>query len=146
MQAQNRVATHVTPAKKDWTKRSFSILVNFLRQVPSIESNIGFGTLDNGCWWIKLSIDIENKLAWNVVQEFGYVLNYISLDDRLPTLFIPVSPPPYMNGGPKEFLSWIIESKSPDFSPNDCKKWLMGHLPQPVNDLSQWLLNTEADE
>jgi hypothetical protein len=77
-------------------------------------------------------------LAWQVVQELGYVLNYMSLDERLPTLFMPVSPPPYMNGGPNEFLSWVIESKGKEFDPTTCVEWLEGRLPRPVDDLKEW--------
>jgi hypothetical protein len=72
------------------------------------------------------------------VQELGHVLNYISTNERLPAVFMPVSPPPYMNGGPEDYLSWIIESKDIDFKPGTCMKWLEGRLPKPVNDLSQW--------
>ena len=72
------------------------------------------------------------------IRELGHVLNYLSLDERLPTVFMPVSPPPYLNGGPREFLSWVIESKAKDFAPATCAEWLEGRLPQPVDDLKQW--------
>ena len=49
-----------------------------------------------------------------------------------------VSPPPYLNGAAKKFLSWVIESTAPDFKPGTCKKWLEGRLPRPVTDLEQW--------
>ncbi len=73
----------------------------------------------------------------------GFVLNYISLKERLPTVFMPVSPPPYMNGGPHDFLSWVIESKDKDFKPSKCAEWLEGRLPRPVDDESQW--NTDEE-
>jgi hypothetical protein len=60
------------------------------------------------------------------------------LNERLPTVFMPVSPPPYMNGGPWEFLSWVIESKSADFSPDQVREWLEGRLPRPVEDPGKW--------
>jgi hypothetical protein len=47
-------------------------------------------------------------------------------------------PPPYLNGTAREFLSWIIESKDPDFRQGTCMKWLEGRLPRPVSDLEQW--------
>jgi hypothetical protein len=43
-----------------------------------------------------------------------------------------------MNGGPKEFLAWVIESIDPAFSPAICAEWLEGRLPRPVNDLTAW--------
>lgn len=73
-----------------------------------------------------------------MVQELGHIVNYVSPDERLPTVFYPVSPPPYMNGGPTEFLSWVIETKDKDFKPEMMRKWLEGRLPWPVDDLSKW--------
>ncbi|HKD60002.1 MAG TPA: hypothetical protein VKB47_06055 [Terracidiphilus sp.] len=83
----------------------FQPLKEFLSRVPAINSSIGYGLDDDGYWWLKVSIDIDHPLAWNVVQELGHVLNYLSLNERLPTVFKPVSPPPYMNGGgPRDVL------------------------------------------
>ena len=114
------------------------VLVTFLRHVPGIIGTIGNGRLDDGLWWVKFGIDIDHPLAWNVVQELGCVLNYLSANERLPTVFMPVSPAPYLNGGPRQFLSWVIESKSTDFSASDAAKWLEARLPRPVDDQSQW--------
>jgi len=87
----------------------FQLLIEYLSNVPAIEETIGSGLTDAG-WWVKFTIDIRSQLAWRVVQELGYGLNYLSVDERLPTLFMPFSPPPpYLNGGPREFLSWVIE-------------------------------------
>lgn len=115
----------------------FDQLLDFLNKVPAVNAG-GHGFYDDKTWWLKLSIDIDHPLAWNVVQEFGHILNYLSLEDKLPTVFFPVSAPPYMNGGPKEFLQWIIESKQPAFTPGDAKEWLKGRLPDPVDDLAEW--------
>ncbi len=116
----------------------FAPLIEYLQKVPAITGRIGYGTGEDGRWWVKVTIDITHPLAWNVVQELGHVLNYLSLEERLPTVFMPVSPPPYMNGGPKEFLSWVIESKEQEFRPRECMTWLEGRLPRPVDDLGQW--------
>jgi hypothetical protein len=119
----------------------FHKLLDYLVQVPAIQSNdtpsrgIGCGE-DNDVWWIKFGIDIANPLAWNVVQEMAHVLNYLSLNERLPTVFKPVSPPPYLNGGP-EFLPWVIECPS-EMAPGTVADWLEGRLPRPVDDLTQW--------
>lgn len=77
-------------------------------------------------------------MARAVVQELGHVLNYVSLKERLPAVLMPVSPPPYMNGGPKDFLSWLIESRDPDFKPVKCAEWLECRLPRPVADAAEW--------
>ena len=111
--------------------RDFDSLVAYLQRVPGVSGPIGKGRGDGGNWWVKFSIDIDHPLAWNVVQELGCVLNYLSVNERLPTLFMPVSPAPYLNGGPHEHLSWVIESKDPQFRPGTCMKWLEGRLPPP---------------
>jgi hypothetical protein len=122
---------------------SLQKLKDYLARVPAIRGKIGSGFYDNGCWWVKFTIDTKHRLAWHAVQEMGFVLNYISLKERLPTVFMPVSPPPYMNGGPHDFLSWVIESKDKDFKPSKCAEWLEGRLPRPVDDESQW--NTDEE-
>ena len=118
--------------------RAFNSLIDYLSKVPSIEGEIGKGSDEDGRWWVKFEINIHHEFAWNTVQELGHVLNYLSIDERLPTNFHPVSPPPYMNGGPDEFLAWVIKCYDPSFKPGAGVKWLEGRLPQPVDDLSQW--------
>ncbi len=121
----------------------FESLKRYLSRVPAIVGEMGSGCSDSGHWWVKFTIEIDHPLAWNVVQELGHVLNYVSLEERLPTVFMPVSPPPYMNGGPREFLSWVIESRDENFKPEDCTEWLKGRLPVPVEDSGQWKLSDE---
>jgi hypothetical protein len=121
----------------------FAELEAYLRRVPAIGPanegcSFGKGRFPNGNWYVKFSIDIDHPLAWHAVQELGNVLNYLSVTERLPAVFMPVSPPSYLNGGPREFLSWVIESTAADFSPKTCLEWLEGRLPRPVDDLSQW--------
>jgi hypothetical protein len=121
----------------------FAELVDYLRRIPAVEVNdtpsngLGTGASD-GVWWVKFSIDIDHPLAWNTVQELGHVLNYISTTELLPTTFKPVSPPPYMNGGPRDFLSWVIECPDKSMSPATVAQWLEGRLPRPVEDESAW--------
>lgn len=118
--------------------RAFKKLIDFLTKVPAIEGSIGKGTSEDGTWWVKFSININHEFSWHTVQEFGHVLNYLSMDERLPTAFYPVSAPPYMNGGPEDYLSWVIESTDPKFRPGTCAEWLIGRLPNPVEDAEQW--------
>ena len=125
---------------------SFDILQNFLGKVPSIKGQVASGFFESGLWWVKFRIDIHHPLAWRVVQEFGHILNYMSIEERLPTAFMPVSPPVYLNGGPEEFLSWVIESKDISFTPDTCKEWLEGRLPQPVEIPESWILEDESEE
>ena len=115
----------------------FSNLLSYLSELPAVDPSIGHGSLSDGGWWVKLRLDIGHPLAWHVVQELGHVLNYVSLDERLPTIFMPVSPPPYLNGGPADFLSWVIEAEA-GFGPDLCREWLEGRLPRPVSDETSW--------
>jgi hypothetical protein len=128
----------------------FEKLLAFLERLPAINlpagrKSIGRGVFEKGNWWLKFSLDTSHPLAWRHVQELGFVLNYVSVEERLPTVFMPVSPPPYINGG-VEFLSWVVESKDPSFSPDLCAEWLEGRLPRPVEDLSQWEAGDGDDE
>jgi hypothetical protein len=122
-------------------------LLAYLERLPAIElpagrKSIGHGSFENGNWWVKFTLDTKHPLAWRHVQELGHVLNYLAVNERLPTVFMPVSPPPYLNGG-VEFLSWVIESTDPTFAPDTCMKWLEGRLPRPVDDLEQWKTDDE---
>ena len=96
--------------------RAFQKLETYLHRIPGIAGQITCGSEELG-WWVKFEIDIHHALAWHVVQELGHVLNYLSLNERLPTAFKPVSPPPSMNGGPSEYLSWVIECSDVEFRP-----------------------------
>lgn len=126
-------------------KNSFTSLTDFMCRIPAIEKNIGTGKRPDGFWWVKFSIDISQPVAWQVVQEIAFVVNNVSVAEKLPTVFFPVSPPPYLNGGPKEFLSWVIECSHPEFSPDNLQEWLEARLPNPVDDLNQWVGAWEED-
>lgn len=120
-------------------ERAFRSLVEFMKRIPAIRHPMATGA-NNGLWWVKFYVDISHELAWHVIQELGHIINYLSLDERLPARFYPVSPPPYMNGGPKDFLSWIIENEDKEFKPGTLKKWLEGRLPNPVDNPEEWKL------
>lgn len=122
----------------------FGKLLDYLARVPSMQVNdtpsrgLASGRNDE-IWWVKFSLDLNHPLAWNVVQEFGHVLNLLSAEERLPTSFKPVSPPPYLNGGPREFLSWVIECPIDAMEADTVAQWLEGRLPRPVEDQGQWM-------
>ena len=52
-------------------------------------------------------------------------------------MFKSVSPPPYLNGGPRAFLSRVIEGAD-GFALATVAEWLEGRVPRPVTDLEQW--------
>jgi len=119
----------------------FPKLVDFFAGVPAV-SVVSSQVEDDAYWWIKFDIDLEHHLAWRVVQEFGFVLNYISVSEPLPTVFKPVSPPPYLNGG-TEFLSWVVESTFNYIDPEWILSFLEGRLPQPVSDETAWMIEED---
>ena len=123
-------------------ERAYQKLIDYLTRIPAVIGKIGAGS-DGTIWWVKFAVDLNHKFAWHTIQELGHVLNYLSVEERLPTRFYPVSPPPYMNGGPKEFLSWVIECNDIEFKPGSCANWLEERLPQPVEDLNQWNLDND---
>lgn len=95
-------------------------LLDYLRRVPGIDPRMGQAT-EGDRWWVKLVIDVRHPLAWRVVQELAHVLNYLSVEERLPAVFKPVSPPPYMNGGPKSTCPGS-SSRSLPSSPRPCAR------------------------
>ena len=123
-------------ADNRYRKDLFEELKSFLNEIPSVTVDSGDIEAD-GNWRIWLTIDIDHELAWNVVQELGHVLNFLDMRERLPTVFKPMSPAPYMNGGPKEYLAWVIETLQP-VEPRPLKELLAGRLPRPLNDVEQW--------
>ncbi len=128
----------------------FAKLIDFLVRIPAIETNdtpsrgIGAGQED-GDWWVKFSIDVDHDLAWHTVQELGAVLNYLSLDERLGSVFKPVSPPPYLNGGPEDFLSWVIEAPD-ELRPGTLADLLEDRLPKPIENEAAWYGEAEEDD
>jgi hypothetical protein len=116
----------------------FTPLTSLLEKVPAIVAPVAVGAGNRGiAWWAKFTIDIADPLAWRTVQELGHVLNYLSIDERLPTVFMPVSPPPHLNGG-VEYLSWVIECRDQNSTPDIIADWLSGRLPRPVDDRKMW--------
>jgi hypothetical protein len=128
----------------------FAPLVDFLARIPAVETtdtpSLGIGSGEEaGGWWVKFSIDIDSEIAWETVQEMAHVLNTLSIEERLATVFKPVSPPPYLNGGPEEFLSWVIEGTDA-MEPSVVAGWLEERLPKPVEDEDAWLGERDEDD
>ncbi len=130
------------PTTEEIEAKRLEPLKTLLSKIPSVIGSVGAG-YEGKLWWAKFQIDIRHPLAWHTVQELGYVLNYLSLNERLPTVFKPVSPATYLNGGPEYFLSWVIECTSPEFSPGKCAEWVVGRLPQPIDNPDAWIVDDE---
>lgn len=130
------------------SEMNFERLQQFFSQVPSVQADRidAYGSDGQHAWWFKFQIDTTHELAWQTVQELGHVLNYLSTNERLPTQFLPVSPPPYMNGVAQDFLAWVIQCNHPDFGPDVICDWLEARLPNPVNDAEQWKIKTDLKD
>lgn len=124
------------PMPRHDLKLELDRLATFLKRLPAVKM-IAHDVWPNGRWWLKLRVDSEHAVAWRVIQELGFVLNYISVDEKLPTVFKPISPPPYLNGG-VEFLSWVIESTSDHVDPAYIRSTLANRLPDVAHDASAW--------
>lgn len=81
---------------------------------PSL--GIGCRVYDDGGWWIKFALDIADPDAWTTIQVLAYALNDPNITAEFRTTFKPVSPPPYLNGGPDDYLSWVIEGEDYRFA------------------------------
>jgi len=121
-------------------------LLGFLMRLPAVEpSDVpSAGEEADGAWWVRFAVDIDHELAWHTVQELAAVLNSLSADERLASLLKPLSPPPYLSGGPEECLSWIIEG-APELEPDVVAAALEARLPQPVEDEAAWFGESEEE-
>jgi len=104
---------------------SFDRLYEYFCKVPSIQKNLidAYGTDGKSAWWFKFQIDVDH-----------------------PSQFLPVSPPPYMNGEAKQFLAWVIQCNHADFPPDVICDWLEARLPSPVEDAEKWKIKTDLHE
>lgn len=116
----------------------------FLARIPAIEV-ISASKAKVPIWWIKFDIDLRSAIAWHVVQNLAFVLNDICISECLPTVFKPKSPPPYLNGGPREFLHWVIEATIPLLNAGVITDFLEERLPSPVEDEKAWLIGDDEE-
>ena len=147
-QAERDLGTHIcekllaaTPPpqymKPSVPRKGIAVLAALVEKLPGV-GWVSKGVTKDSFWWVKFRLNLDDPMAWQVVQELGFVLNYISLEERLPTVFMPVSAPPYLNGGPQECLDWVIESKYNYIDPAQIAKALEGRLPAPLQERAAW--------
>ncbi len=48
-----------------------------------------------------------------------------------------------LDGGPRDYLSWVIECPLKDMEPDKVAEWLEVRFPSPVDDLAQWSENED---
>ena len=126
-------------------KNGLPKLVEFLNRIPAVHV-IAHETTPSAYWWVKFTVDIQHPLAWSVVQALAFVLNEISISEKLPTIFKPTSPPPYLNGGPDESLFWVIESTYNYVDPHEIAQVVEARLPNPVEHIERWRLGNTAED
>ena len=108
----------------------FQRLLDYLKRLPAIDPAIGSGTGtgEGGLWWVKLIINIDRPMAWRIVQELGHVLNYVSLNERLPAISCRIAAPiPERRRAQFPVLGHRVIR--PHLTPSDCAEWLEGRSP-----------------
>lgn len=115
----------------------FKKLELLIAQLPAIGSPIASGVYETGFWWVKFSIDIQHDKSWEVIKMLAYTINYLSISERLSTVFFPVCPSSFSQENPEKNLTWIIESTSQDFVPDELAIWLENRLPNLGDDVAK---------
>ena len=110
----------------------------FVSHLPGIRW-VSSKVAENGWWYVKFSLDLNTKSSWHVVQGLAYVLNNLSLNESLPTVFFPTSSPPDMNGGPNDHLYWVIEPRNNDVDPSDILAALYSTFEFEVDSEEGWI-------
>jgi hypothetical protein len=109
-------------------------VIDFFKKIPALDSPVLISE-EEKYWSIDFTIDLDHEIVWNVIQYFGYICN---CGGKQGLLFLPMSPPPYLNGGPYTHMSWSILCKNLDFSLADFLQILEEYLPVPLDDFEQW--------
>ncbi len=124
----------------------FVRLIDFLSLIPAVEADDAPGqgfTVEAGAgsWRVGFPIDVFHDLSWETVQELAHALNTSGSG----AAFKPVSPAPDQNGGPDEFLTWVIEAGDA-LPPDTIADLLKEKLPSPVEDERAWIGDSDEDD
>lgn len=122
---------------------SFERLCRLLVQIPGIPWKFSCETTRGVGWRVDLTIDPTHPLAWRVVSELAHAING-SGEGGAPVTLRPIAPPAYMSQGRDVGLRWRIECTAPDFSQDALADWLMVELPEPLDDVIQWVAAGQA--
>ena len=134
----------IPDADLEWANR---LALECRRRVKEQQKRIGSAEFRNTQFSYRMGVAFIGDIAWHVIQNLAFVLNYISLEDRLAVVFKPISPPPYLNGGPADFLSWVIEAQIPHLNSMYIADVLRARLPNPIGDEAAWIEDEqELDE
>ena len=112
-------------------------LEELIAHLPVVDAPVSSGIYENGFWWVKFDINLQHPMSWRVIQVLAHTINYLSISERLSTVFYPLSPSPFAEGVSLKSMYWIIEFNSQDFSPNELSAWLESRLPA-GNDEAAW--------
>jgi hypothetical protein len=119
-------------------------LAKLIGTLPGVKGPVAHNASDQWFWWVKFTIDTRHALAWHVIQRLGYVFNYYSIEQHFDTKFMPVSPPPDLNGGPRQYLSWVVEATLGFYDPGPSMEALRRELPQNVKSKAEWMRYDDA--
>lgn len=121
-------------------------LAEFLARIPAVDADdasaAGMSSgEDEGRWWIRFRIDVDDDLAWETVEALAYAVN----GPGETTTFRPVSAAAEASDGPEESLFWVLEAPETT-DPDHVASRLEAALPFPVDDLSAWGEVDDEDE
>jgi hypothetical protein len=113
-------------------------LAEFLARIPAVDADdstsAGMSSgEDDGRWWIRFRIDVDDDLAWETIEALAYAVN----GPGEATTFRPVSAVGEAADGPEESLFWVLEAPAAS-DPDHVASRLEAALPFPVDDLSAW--------
>lgn len=130
----NTLEVHTLPHELFWTPTGGEIeeLAAFLERLPGV-SVLAFELAPTTRWRVVIEICAGHELAWRVVQELSFVLNYISVSERLPTVFRPLA------------KGWSVESTLPHVDPRAIAQCLESYVPSP-EDPEDWDVEGEDED
>lgn len=117
--SDNAVEVHSFPALDQ--------LREVLQRAPAVHV-LGTGRHADGNWWVRVSLDVRNPLVWDVVREFGCVVDYLSPERPWRLVFMPGFHAPGVRGE-HDCSSWMLASQDPTLSPAAVARWLEICLP-----------------
>jgi hypothetical protein len=127
----------VTGPRKE-IKHNFNKLNTLLLSIPCVKSVDCYDEMED-LWSCHIRMDLTHEIVWHLIQGIAFVINDTSITGKLPATFYPTSPPPYLNGGPYNYLHWIIRSESPEFIPDYCCEWFINRFPNNPEFNESWL-------
>ncbi|MEM8706317.1 MAG: hypothetical protein AAGE98_07665 [Actinomycetota bacterium] len=114
-------------------ERAFTTLVDYVGRLPAVRGRVSTSAdaISTTGWWVSFRLDVDDPLAWRSIQEVGHALNGV-VGDGVDVWFGPTSTGPWQ-GGPRDFLDWVICSPDGATRPGTVAKRLADAIPEPFD-------------